>query len=115
MRIDAGVSFACQMVIHTETPVHNNVENNQSMILANAVKSLLTMVKKSGFQSIAFPAFGPGLTFRFSTPQAVRTTLITICETIKEHSSFRSIRFVIRTDKVAQTAIEALETIRQMG
>ena len=78
-KITKGYNLPAKWVIHTVGPVWSGGNESESELLANCYRNSLTLAKKNGIKTIAFPAISTGV-YNYPKDQAC---CIALRETIK--------------------------------
>jgi O-acetyl-ADP-ribose deacetylase (regulator of RNase III) len=73
-KITKGYNLPAKWVIHTVGPVWYGGNKNEAELLASCYRNSLSLAKKNGIKTIAFPAISTGV-YNYPTDQACRIAL----------------------------------------
>jgi len=92
-KITKGYNLPAKQVIHTVGPVWYGGKKNESELLANCYRKSLTLAKKNGIKTIAFPAISTGV-YNYPKDQACRIALRETIKFIESDTTIAKIIFV---------------------
>jgi putative ATPase len=102
-------TLPAKYVIHTVGPIWNDGESGEDELLADAVRSSLTLASELGCESIALPAISSGI-YGFPKLRSAEIIIRTIRIFIKrEHGSLRRIRCTNIDEETARIFHKVLE------
>ncbi len=76
-KMTKGYRLKARHVIHTVGPVWNGGNHGEAGLLASCYRTSLTLARKSGLTSIAFPAISTGI-YRYPADEATRIAIETV-------------------------------------
>ena len=83
-KITGGHRLLAKHVIHTVGPVYGEEQGREAELLASCYRESLTLARKHGCKSVAFPSISTGA-YGYPQEEASRIALQTIREFIGEH------------------------------
>jgi len=94
--ITTGGDLKAKHVIHTVGPIWNGGAKGERELLANAYRNSLTLARKMGLRSIAFPSISTGA-YGYPIEDAARTALHIVKEFLEVEGTLEEVRFVLFT------------------
>ena len=92
-KITKGYNLPAKWVIHTVGPVWSGGNKNEAELLANCYRNSLSLAKKNGIKTIAFPAISTGV-YNYPKDQACRIALRETIRFLESDTTIEKIIFV---------------------
>ncbi|MDD5482955.1 MAG: O-acetyl-ADP-ribose deacetylase [Kiritimatiellae bacterium] len=92
-KVTKGYNLPAKWVIHTVGPVWHGGNKNEQELLANCYRNSLSLAKKNGIKTIAFPAISTGV-YHYPKDQACRVALRETMRFLETDTTMKKIIFV---------------------
>jgi O-acetyl-ADP-ribose deacetylase len=92
--ITTGGKLKAQYVIHTVGPIYRDGTRGEEKQLASAYRESLTLARKKGIRSLAFPSLSTGA-YGYPLDEAATIALKTVVGFIKENPAFDRVGFIL--------------------
>jgi len=109
-KITEGYRLPARHVIHTVGPVWEGGGAGEETLLANAYANAMTLAKRHGLRSIAFPAISTGV-YAFPPDRAARIAVATVVEKLRGDTHFSKVVFCCFTSAAAEVHDQALRAL----
>ena len=109
-KITKGYRLPARHVIHTAGPVWEGGGAGEEALLADAYANSLTLAKKHGLRTIAFPAISTGI-YAFPPDRAARIAVATIVEKLRGDTHFSKVVFCCFSSASAEMHEQALRAL----
>ena len=97
-KVTSGYNLPAKYVIHTVGPVWKGGNENEPAKLAACYRNVLTLAKRQGLSSIAFPSISTGA-YRFPAEKAAKIAINEISKFLSKDNSIESITLVCFDEK----------------
>lgn len=97
-KITKGYNLPAKFVIHTVGPVWHGGNQNEDMLLESCYKSSLTLAKKNGIKTLAFPAISTGV-YSFPSERAASVAVKSVKKFLEKDQSLQKVIFVCFDEK----------------
>ena len=114
-KITGGHRLPAKQVIHTVGPVYGEQQGREAELLASCYRESLTLARKHGCKSVAFPSISTGA-YGYPLEEASRIALDTIREFIGKHpNALETVEIVTFSERDHRLYQQAYERVLSAG
>ncbi len=111
-KITKGYHLPARYVIHTVGPIWRGGKQGEPQLLENCYHNALTLAKKHGLKTIAFPSISTGI-YGYPVKEASSVALKTIQRFLSENHLPEKVMIVCFSDHDLQTYLETVSALNQ--
>lgn len=97
-KITKGYTLPAKYVIHTVGPQYGRENGKEAELLASCYANSLSLAKKYGIKTIAFPAISTGV-FGYPHEEAARIVHEAVADFLRNDEFLTEIRFILHSDE----------------